>query len=224
MRISAENVRFKNSSGFIVLEGVNGAGKGTQQQKIAEYLLSRGLKVHLTHEPGATELGQTLRDLLLSQQHNKLDAWSEVFLFLADRAEHLAKVIMPKLKAGYVVLCDRYYYSTLAFQGYGRGLNLEALIDLNMIAVNDLIPDFCVLLDLDPREGLRRSQKRNSSSADSFEAEELAFHQRLRDGFLELSGNLGDRFLVVDAAGSVEQTFEQIRPVLESWVVSLGHL
>lgn len=224
MRIDPKYLKFTTPSGFLVLEGVNGAGKGTQQAKISEYLSSRGVAVHLTREPGATALGLKLREILLSQNSEKLDPWSELFLFLADRAEHVSKVILPKLRSGTLVICDRYYYSTLAFQGYGRGLDLGELLDANLAAVRNVLPDLCILLDLEPKLGLQRSSQRTSAQGehDSFESEELAFHTRLREGFLHLASNLGERFLVLDAAQSPDQIFDQIRPVLDLWLEALG--
>jgi dTMP kinase len=137
---------------------------------------------------------------------------SELFLFLADRAHHVATVIEPSLRDGVTVLCDRFFYSTIAFQGYGRGLDCQRLLELNRLATNDLRPDLVILLDLPVEDALRRAQHRNSvdgAERDSFEAEELAFHERVRGGFLALAEELPEPFLVLDAREEAETLFKQ---------------
>ena len=221
MRISPSHI-FKNSRGFLVLDGVNGAGKSTLLEQIKQIVAQANRPMLSTREPGATAVGSTIRSLVLNSQE-RLSPEAELFLFAADRAEHVTKVIQPALQKKQIVLCDRYFYSTEAFQGYGRGLNLKAVQSANELAVKDCLPDLVVLLDLDPATGLRRTKSRGDSvtGRDSFEEEELAFHTRLRQGFLTIANQRPEPFLVVDASVSPEQVLAQVRPVIENWINSL---
>jgi len=197
---------------FVVLEGVNGAGKSTLQRSLREHLVAHGEEVVTTYEPGATPLGTKLRELLLGSAAPARDPLTELLLFTADRAEHVRSVIRPALARKARVLCDRYFYSTLAFQGYGRGVDRALIEQLTTIAVGDTIPDLVILLNLDPVEGLKRTQGRSGS--DSFEREALAFHERLHSGFLALAKERAERFLVVDAARSPQDVLSTVLPYL----------
>lgn len=182
---------------LITFEGVEGAGKSTLLAAVAAYLRSHGRQVLLTREPGATELGQRLRALLLHEV-KELSARAELFLYLADRAEHIDSVIRPALLAGQIVLCDRFTDSTIAYQGYGRQLPLSFVTEACAMA-QSLAVDRTYLLDLDPAIGLNRAKARGLA-ADRLERERLEFHQRVRDGFLALAASAPKRVLVLDAA------------------------
>jgi dTMP kinase len=160
---------------LITFEGVEGAGKTTLAQHLADWLRAQGVSVRLTREPGGSPLGEHLRPLLL---HEPLDAWAELFLFLADRRQHTLQVILPALEQGAWVLCDRYADSTLVYQGYGRGLDIALIRRLNALATGDLTPDLTVLIDLPVEDALARANAPNR-----FEAETLAFHTRIRAGY-----------------------------------------
>ena len=224
MLCQADKLAFTKPQGFIVLEGVNGAGKTTLQNSIAGYFEKAGRACLKTFEPGATELGKALRKLLLERPHESKTPLTEVFLFAADRAEHVAGRIQPALCAGEIVISDRYFYSTLAFQGYGRGLDVDMLERINRIAIDGTTPDLVILMDLDPEEGLRRTRSRQDATAgiDKFEDEELAFHRRLRDGFLQSAKNLPETFLVVDASRSQAEIFEAVKPALDKLRAAMG--
>ena len=179
-----------NFSGFIVFEGVNGAGKGTLINEIAQRISAQNIPVIQTFEPGATALGAKIRNMLLGQSEQKLSELSELLLFAADRAEHVHSVIAPNLNCGKAILCDRYYYSTSAFQGYGRGIDLELINSLNSVATQGVLPDLVILLDLDPAEGLRRAaQRENNAQTDSFEQEDLEFHNEFVQASYKLLKN-----------------------------------
>jgi dTMP kinase len=179
---------------FIVLEGGEGTGKSTLLPRLAARLRERGLAVVETREPGGTAVGEGVRVLL----RDRLDPWAETFLFLAARAQLTAEVIRPSLAQGVWVVCDRFAASTLAYQGYGRGLDLEALRLLNRVATGNLEPDLTILLDLEPAEGLRRK----GAQADDLRtgAESLAFYERVRQGYRELCAAALGRCVVIDAA------------------------
>ncbi len=201
---------------FIVLEGVNGAGKSTLQSSLAKLITQSGREVVTTREPGATELGQKLRQLILSGAKGDVTALSEMFLFGADRADHVAKVIRPALERDAVVISDRYFYSSIAFQGHGRGMDQSVISKINELAVQGVLPGLVILLDLDPATGLKRnSSAKGNDERDTFEEKDLAFHQRIRQGFIELSTQSAEPFLMVDATKSQQEIFSVITPLIE---------
>lgn len=200
---------------FITFEGPEGAGKSTQARLLADWYRQKGREVVLTREPGGTELGAELRQLILTRS---MQAETEFLLYSADRAEHVATVIRPALTRGAVVLCDRWLDSSLAYQGYGRGLPLDWLEAVSHGFLGDLRPDLTFLLKIPPRLGLWRAKhRRMSDEPDRFEAEELAFHQRVLDGFLELAKREQNRFTVLDVEKPyAEAVQKQLRHELES--------
>ncbi len=199
---------------FLAFEGCEGVGKTTQARMIAIWLREQGYDVITTHEPGATKIGMRLRAMLLDTANTGLSSQAEALLYAADRAEHVAHVIDPALARGAVVITDRYIDSSLAYQGYGRGIPTEDIARLNSWATDGRMPDMTVVLDMEPSAGLRR----HSHSADRLEAEPLEFHQRVRAGFLALARSEPDRYLVLDAtappATVTEELKDKIREIL----------
>ncbi len=190
---------------FITFEGIEGSGKSTQISRLEALLRGQGHEVLRTFEPGGSVLGMSLRRILLDTANKDLTSQAELFLMLADRAQHVIQVIRPALAAGKVVLCDRFADSTLAYQGYGRGLDPAQLETLNALAVDGIWPQLTFLLDLEPEQGLRRAQARNAQEGKAqregrFEAESLAFHTRVRNGYLELARQYPHRICRVDAS------------------------
>jgi len=189
---------------FISFEGGEGCGKSTQAKSLYERLSRRRLPVLLVKEPGSTPLGQEL-GRILKHEAMAIDPLAELFLFAAARAELVKETIRPALERGMIVLCDRYAESTLAYQGYGRGLNLKMVEMVNDLATGGLRPDLIVLLDLEAGEGLRRKRGR-----DRFEREELPFHERVRRGYLKLAASGGSRWQVIDASLPQEKVREEV--------------
>ena len=194
---------------FLTFEGIEGCGKTTQLRDLAARLRDAGREVVTTREPGGTELGRALRALLLAPHDVPPTATAELMLYAADRAQHLEEVVEPALARSAVVLCDRFLDATLAYQGYGRGLGCEAVLAVHRRPPLDRRPDRTVLLDLDPAIGVLRARSRNDAGglADSegrFEAEAIAFHERVRDGYL-LIAEQAPRIRVVDAEGSIDE-------------------
>lgn len=165
---------------FIVFEGCEGSGKSTQLAKLADWLESKGISVYKTKEPGGTSFGKELRDIILYQTLNPV---TELMLLMADRSQHIQN-IKDCLDSGYWVLCDRFVWSTLAYQGYGRGHSLELLNQINKLACQGLSPDWTILLDIDPKLGLSRKQAQGEIN--KFEIEDLSFHNRVREGYLKI--------------------------------------
>lgn len=190
---------FGPSRGFmIVCDGSNGAGKTTLIGNLRQYLQERGLEVVVTREPGGTTVGEKIREILLSPDTPEMCDLTELMLFAAARAQHLREKILPALESGKVVLCDRFDSSTISFQHYARGLDLELVETVNGLALDGFRPDLYIILDLDPEVGLQRVQQRGNAF-DRLEAEQVAFLQRARAGFLAQAKQEPQRFKVLDA-------------------------
>jgi dTMP kinase len=181
---------------FITFEGGEGCGKSYQSKALYRHLLKGKIPVVLTHEPGGTPLGENITRWLKWRKDIKLSATGELLLFSASRNQLVKDVINPALGNGKVVLCDRFYDSTTVYQGYGRGLDLDMIKRLNEISTDGLKPTLTVLLDIPSEDGLARKTR---DRQDRFEAEEIAFHEQVRQGYLQLARNEPKRFLVIDA-------------------------
>jgi dTMP kinase len=196
---------YSDSGLFLCFEGGEGGGKSTQSALLADWLAGER-EVVLTHEPGATEVGQKVRQIVLGTETGHLDDRTEALLYAADKAEHLDKVVRPALARDAIVITDRYVDSSLAYQGVGRALDAAELEWVLRWATGDLRPHLTVLLDVDPDHGLTRFTER-----DRIEGEPLEFHQRVRQGFLDLAAADPEHYLVVDAGGEVAEVFEAVR-------------
>ncbi len=196
---------------FIAFEGGEGAGKSTQVGLLADAMRAQGREVVTTFEPGDTAIGQRLRELLLGHDTGALDPRTEALLYAADRAEHVAQVVRPAIDRGAVCITDRYIDSSIAYQGAGRALDPRDVQRVSEWATAGLWPDLTVLLDIDPAVGLTRFD----TPADRLEAEPLAFHQRVRDHFLELSRAAPARYVVVDASDSIDKIGALVREAVE---------
>jgi dTMP kinase len=181
---------------FITFEGGEGCGKSTQSRLLLEKLRQQNIPAVLTHEPGGTALGNEIRRVLKREQGIPISPQAELFLFVASRAQLVAELILPALKEGKVVICDRFAHSTLVYQGYGRGLDLPTLEMINNMATENLKPDLAILLNISPEQGLTRK----GSLRDRFELEDLSFHRRVREGYLRMAAAEPDRWLVIDAS------------------------
>ena len=197
---------------FLALEGGEGAGKSTQAKLLLDWLQSTGREVVLTREPGATPAGQRIRLLLLDPTTGGLSSRAEALLYAADRAQHVAHVILPALERDAVVVTDRYVDSSLAYQGAGRALELAEVARLSRWATGGLRPDLTLLLDIDPAVGLARI----AGAPDRIELESLAFHQRVRQGVLDLAAADPDRYLVVAATEPPDVVHAQVRARVEA--------
>lgn len=205
---------------LITLEGVEGAGKTTQLGLLAEWLDELGVPIVVTREPGAGKIGAQIREVLLRKENTGLSPVAEALLMAADRAQHVAELLRPELAAGKLVLCDRYIDSNLAYQGYGRGLSVEWLRELNEQATEGLWPDLTLLLDLPPEAGLARAKVRGA--ADRLESEQMEFHQRIYDGFARLAAAEPQRVRVINAAQDEAAVQEEIRSVVRELLVRKG--
>lgn len=198
---------------FITFEGIEGSGKTTQIQMLSNWLEERGLEHLLTREPGGTPIGDQIRRLLLSAANNAMTSTCELLLYAAARAQHVEQVIRPALEDGRLVLCDRFRDATIAYQGFGRGLPLDVVLGLHQVDVLTLAPDLTLLFDIDARTALGRARARDTTKTRDetrFEIEGLEFHERVRRGYLELARAEPDRFVVIDASGSVSEVHQRV--------------
>jgi dTMP kinase len=204
---------------FITFEGIEGSGKSTQIALLASYLIARGIRNVLTREPGGTLIGDQVRKILLDPANRSLDPTAELLLYAASRAQHLHEIILPALASGMTVLCDRFSDATLAYQGYGRGLDIELIRTLDRIVPREMRPDLTILFDIDAAMGVSRARGRNSNlgleAEARFENEELVFHDRVRQGYLTLVEQDPARIRVVNASGTAEVVQEQVRNIVE---------
>ena len=199
---------------FITFEGIEGSGKSTLLYNVAAALRRSGLDPVMTREPGGTSLGVALRKVLLNPEMEKISSMAELMLFAADRAQHVEQVILPAIEAGQIVLCDRYSDATIAYQGHGRGLPVEDIKAVDNQARRGTTPHMTVLLDLPVKTGLLRARTRNDEASDNSESrideEEVAFHNRVAEGYLMLAKSQPERFLVLDAREKPEQLEERV--------------
>ena len=207
---------------FVTFEGIEGSGKTTQITSLADYLGRRGIPCATTREPGGTAIGEKIRAILLDPEHRDLDPRSELLLYIADRVQHVQTLIRPALDAGRVVLCDRYLDATVAYQGFARGLPVDLIYQFHEMLSSRLTPAATFLLDLPPEVGLTRAwrQLENGSRAEGerrFEEETLAFHERVRAGYLELARREPGRIRIVNA----EQPAEKVRRDIEQIVADM---
>jgi len=200
---------------FIAFEGGEGAGKSTQSQLLAALLRDRGETVILTREPGGTAAAEAMREIVLDPQYEGLDARAEALLFAASRGDHVTQVIRPALERGDTVITDRYLDSSVAYQGIGRELGVDTVRNLSLWATRDLVPDLTIVLDIDPQLGLSRL-----NNPDRLEAEPLAWHRRVRDGFVELAAAAPQRYLVLAADASVDALADSIAARVDTLTVS----
>ncbi|EMS73624.1 dTMP kinase [Ruminiclostridium cellobioparum] len=202
-----------NKGLFITFEGTDGSGKTTQIKLLEEYMQGKGYEVVLSREPGGTRISEIIRDLVLDPRNKEIVPLTEMILYAASRAQHVAEVIEPAVEKGKIVICDRYVDSSYAYQGGGRGMDLKIIADVNRIAVNGTVPDITFFLDIDPEISVRR--RINSTGADRIEQEKLDFHRRVYDGYKKLSILYPERIKTIDAAKSIEEISSQVRDYID---------
>ena len=199
---------------FITFEGVEGAGKSTQANLLYQYLINNGKEAILTKEPGGTKTGRKIRQILLEKTEEIFPPVAELMLYEADRNFHIHNLIKPSLQQGKYIICDRFTDSTLAYQGYARGLDINLIKQLNEIATEGIKPDITFLIDIPVEEGLKRI--RQTRQADRIEDEDIQFHKRLREGFLKIAENEKDRIVVLDGMESPENILAKIVEILKN--------
>lgn len=198
---------------FISFEGGEGSGKTTIIKQLKIDLEKQGFKVLQTREPGGSEISEGIRQIILNIANVKMDPRTEALLYAASRRQHLVEVILPALQNGNIVLCDRFVDSSLAYQGYARGLGINQIYELNRFAIEDLLPGLTIYLDLDPEIGLRRI-KDNNRACNRLDLESLEFHKKVREGYLLIAKQYPTRIKVVDGRLSKEKLYEGVKKIV----------
>lgn len=201
----------RNKSLFITFEGIDGSGKSTQAKRLVSRLNKMNIPVILTFEPGGTEIGSYIRKILLDPRNYNLSPLAELFLYLADRAQHIKEVIGPALKKGMWIISDRFYDATLAYQGYGRGIDISFVELLNQKICGNIKPDITFLLDCPVELALKRiANRRGDRNQLRFEQEDLIFHNMVREGYLSIAKRYKDRIMIINAEESIDKIEEEI--------------
>lgn len=201
---------------FISFEGIEGTGKSTQAKLLSDYLIERGFEVVLTEEPGGTQIGLRIRELLLSVEHKGMTAVTELLLYDASRSQHIREIILPAISRGAIVITDRFTDSTIAYQGFGRGIDPGLIDSIDLIATGRLRPDITILLDLDVEVGLKRNKGINKT--DRLELEDLEFHQRVRNGYHNLAEKEPERIKLIDASAGIQEIHNRISSIITNFI------
>lgn len=211
-----------NRGVFISLEGIEGCGKSTQARILSNYLSGLGYCIVQTREPGGTPVAEKIRQMLLDPTNEGMTSRTELLLYLAARSQHVEQLIVPSLRENKIVICERFSDSTRAYQGYARGLDMNLIEKLIRIATCSLEPDLTIILDMDVKEGLLRAE-RFKNYRDRLESEDLNFHNKVRNGYLEIAKNNPDRVKVISAEGSIEDIHLRIRQYVNDKFFEMLH-
>jgi len=200
---------------FITFEGGEGAGKSTAIKRIVEKLTSEGYEIILTREPGGTPIAEEIRNVILDKKNTAMDPRTEALLYAASRRQHLVEKVIPALKEGKLVLCDRFIDSSLAYQGGAREIGIDNVYNMNLFATEGMLPDLTILFDIKPEEGLARIAANSQREVNRLDVEKLAFHNKVRDSFHELAKKFPERFVIIDASKSPDEVFEESYKAIE---------
>ncbi|MBB3870462.1 dTMP kinase [Geobacillus sp. NFOSA3] len=192
---------------FFSFEGPDGAGKTTMITKLESFLREKGFDVLSTREPGGVRIAEEIRSIILNPKHTEMDGRTEALLYAAARRQHLLEKIIPAIKAGKIVLCDRFVDSSLAYQGFARGLGIDEILQINQFAIDGYFPSLTIYFDIDPKIGLERIQKNKQREINRLDMESLSFHYKVREGYLKIAERFSDRIIVIDASKPVDEVF-----------------
>lgn len=201
---------------FITFEGPEGSGKSTVAKEIYNRLLKEGKDVILTREPGGTPIAEEIRNVILDKKNTNMDCITEALLYAASRRQHLVEKVWPAIEKGTIVLSDRFLDSSLAYQGGGRGIGIQKILDINMHAIEGFFPDLTLYFDIEPELGLERIAKNSSREVNRLDLEKLEFHRKVHETFLELAKKYPDRYRLVDATKSLNEVIENTYKIVES--------
>ncbi|MEV5030845.1 dTMP kinase [Paenibacillus sp. LPE1-1-1.1] len=201
---------------FITIEGGEGAGKSTLIEQLSNKMLQRGKMVTTTREPGGIPIAEQIRNVILDREHVAMDARTEALLYAAARRQHLVEKVAPALEQGQMVICDRFVDSSLAYQGHARGLGMDEVWAINQFAIQDLMPDLTIYMDVSPEVGLRRISQAAEREINRLDLEKHSFHERVREGYLQLLQQNPDRMMRIDAEQSPEKVFHDVLSAIDS--------
>ncbi|HZG60898.1 MAG TPA: dTMP kinase [Anoxybacillus sp.] len=199
---------------FFSFEGPDGAGKTTIIKLVEKFLTEQGFEVISTREPGGIEIAEKIRAVILNPEHKSMDARTEALLYAAARRQHLVERVVPALNEGKIVLCDRFIDSSLAYQGFARGLGIDEVLAINEFAINGCMPSLTIYFDLDPKIGLERINKNKLREINRLDMESFSFHYKVREGYLQLVKRFKDRIIQVDANRTIHEVFEETAKII----------
>ncbi len=200
---------------FISFEGPDGSGKSTVSKLVKEKLEKDGISLILTREPGGSKIAEQIRNVILDKENTALDARAEALLYAASRRQHLVETILPALKEGKLVLCDRFVDSSLAYQGGGRNLGVEEILNLNLFATESIFPDYTLFFNISPEEGIKRLSNDKQRVADRLDLESENFHDKVYDTFIELSKKFKDRYIIIDATKPLDEVVNETYRIIK---------
>ena len=203
-----------NKGMFITFEGGEGCGKTTVIKALKEELEKEGIPLHITREPGGSAIAEQIRNIILDRNNTLMDPRTEALLYAASRRQHLAEIVLPLLSEGKFVLSDRYLNSSLAYQGYARGIGIDEVYSINEFAIDDTMPDLTFFLDLKPEEGLRRIAEHRSDEVNRLDLEKLSFHEKVYEAYQILLKKYPERIVRIDASQTVEEEVKQIKKII----------
>lgn len=198
---------------FVAFEGGEGSGKSTIIEKIYIWLRESGHECVLTREPGGIKISEKIREVILDKENTEMDGRTEALLYAAARRQHLVEKVIPAINSGKIVLCDRFVDSSLAYQGYARGLGIDEVFEINKFAINDCMPNVSILFDIDPEIGLERIRKNSSREVNRLDLEKIDFHNKVREGYTKIYENNKDRMIKINAEQSIDQVFEEVKRI-----------
>ena len=200
---------------FITIEGPEGSGKTTVAKKVVETLENEGYKVLYTREPGGVGIAEKIRDIILDVNNTNLDPRSEALLYAASRRQHLIEKVIPALEKDYIVICDRFVDSSLAYQGHARGLGIDEIYNINLFAINECFPDMTILLNIDPEVGLARIMKNRQDEVNRLDLEGMSFHKLVHEGYEIIKEKYAERFTLVDGNNTPEVVFDSVYKIVK---------
>ncbi len=200
---------------FISFEGPDGSGKSTVSKLVKEKLEKDGISLILTREPGGSKIAEQIRNVILDKENTALDARAEALLYAASRRQHLVEKIIPALKEGKLVLCDRFVDSSLAYQGGGRNLGVDEVLNLNLFATENIFPDYTLFFNISPEEGIKRLSNDKQRVADRLDLESENFHDKVYDTFIELSKRFKDRYIIIDATKPLDEVVDETYKIIK---------
>lgn len=201
---------------FIVFEGGEGTGKTTAIESIYDWIIEKGLKCIKTREPGGIKIAEEIRQVILNKENIKMDGRTEALLYAAARRQHLVEKVIPALEDGYIVLCDRFIDSSLAYQGYARGLGIDEVMSINKFAIGDYMPDLSILFDLDPKIGLERISISGEREVNRLDLEKMEFHEKVREGYNKVYNDNKERIIKINADQSKEDIVNELKKILNN--------
>ncbi|MGG0240969.1 dTMP kinase [Bacillus rhizoplanae] len=200
---------------FVTIEGPEGSGKSTLITKLLPYFEKKEQKVVATREPGGIKISEEIRTILHKKEHTMMEARTEALLYAAARRQHLVEKVMPALEDNYIVICDRFIDSSLAYQGYARGLGVDKVFEINRFATEDCMPDITIYLDIEPEIGLARIRRDGNREVNRLDLESMEFHKRVREGYLQLVDRFADRIVVVNADQPIDIVIKEVTQLIE---------